>query len=38
MKLLVVAVGHKQPAWAQTAYAEFGQAVPARDAPGGCTP
>src|ERR1700754_3493277 len=28
MKLLVVAVGQKQPAWAQTAYAEFEKRFP----------
>ena len=29
MKLLVVAVGQRQPAWAQTAYAEFEKRFPA---------
>jgi 23S rRNA (pseudouridine1915-N3)-methyltransferase len=28
MKLMVVAVGHRQPAWAQTAYAEFEKRFP----------
>ena len=34
MKLLVVAVGQRQPAWADAAYERLRQALPARDAAG----